>query len=194
MANRMICKSNDPTRSTRWRAYLNSLAAVLAIGVGAILAAKLQAGRDIAKLKLRYTVAIKNAAIKADGPQWSKVTDHPIGKRRSIAYAGPIDVYQERQGALAIIIEYSRLAHFLAQLVRTDDVIEAEAVPPCDEPSIKLTVPKHAEGDSAPFAAEHVERGIDQAEQGHKAEGTVGNEKSAGCSDQPERSGHDDQR
>jgi adenylate cyclase len=55
-------------------------------------------------------------AMKADGPQWSKVIDHPIGKRRSIAYAGPIDVYQERQGVLAIIIEYSRLAHFLAQL------------------------------------------------------------------------------
>ena len=56
------------------------------------------------------------SAMKADGPQWSKVIDHPIGKRRSIAYAGPIDVYQERQGVLAIIIEYSRLAHFLAQL------------------------------------------------------------------------------
>ena len=55
-------------------------------------------------------------AMKAEGPQWSKVIDHPIGKRRSIAYAGPIDVYQERQGVLAIIIEYSRLAHFLAQL------------------------------------------------------------------------------
>ena len=56
------------------------------------------------------------AAMKADGPQWSKVTDHPIGKRPSIAFAGPIDVYQERQGVLAIIIEYSRLAHFLSQL------------------------------------------------------------------------------
>jgi adenylate cyclase len=55
-------------------------------------------------------------AIKADGPQWSRVIDHPIGQRRSIAFAGPIDVYQERQGVLAIIIEYTRLAHFLAQL------------------------------------------------------------------------------
>ena len=32
------------------------------------------------------------------------------------AFAGPIDVYQERQGALAIIIEYTRFANFLAQL------------------------------------------------------------------------------
>src|ERR1700752_1925584 len=55
-------------------------------------------------------------AMKADGPQWSKVIDHPIGKRSSIAYAGPIDVYQERQGVLAIIIEYTRLSRFLAQL------------------------------------------------------------------------------
>jgi adenylate cyclase len=56
------------------------------------------------------------AAIKADGPQWSRVIDHPIGQRRSIAFVGPIDVYQERQGVLAVIIEYTRLAHFLAQL------------------------------------------------------------------------------
>jgi adenylate cyclase len=55
-------------------------------------------------------------AMKSDGPQWFRVLDHPIGKRRSIAFAGPIEVYQERQGVLAIIIEYSRLAHFLAQL------------------------------------------------------------------------------
>jgi adenylate cyclase len=52
----------------------------------------------------------------AKGPQWFKVLDHPIGQRRSIAFAGPIDVYQERQGVLAIIIEYTRFAHFLAQL------------------------------------------------------------------------------
>jgi adenylate cyclase len=54
--------------------------------------------------------------IGAEGPQWFKVLDHPIGQRPSIAFAGPIDVYQERQGVLAIIIEYTRLAHFLAQL------------------------------------------------------------------------------
>ena len=52
----------------------------------------------------------------AKGPQWFKVLDHPIGQRPSIAFASPIDVYQERQGVLAIIIEYTRLAHFLAQL------------------------------------------------------------------------------
>lgn len=52
----------------------------------------------------------------ADGPQWFRVLDHPIGSRPSIAYAGPIDVYQERQGVLAVMIEYTRLARFLAQL------------------------------------------------------------------------------
>ena len=56
------------------------------------------------------------AGMQAKGPQWFKVLDHPIGARPSIAYAGPIDVYQERQGVLAIMIEYTRLARFLAQL------------------------------------------------------------------------------
>jgi adenylate cyclase len=54
--------------------------------------------------------------LAAEEPQWFKVLDHPIGERPSIAYAGPIDVYQERQGVLAIIIEYARLSHFLSQL------------------------------------------------------------------------------
>src|SRR3954453_9870861 len=54
--------------------------------------------------------------VKADGPDWFKVTEHPMGERPSIAFAGPIDVYQERQGVLAIIIEYTRLARFLSQL------------------------------------------------------------------------------
>ena len=54
--------------------------------------------------------------LAAEEPQWFKVLDHPIGERPSIAYAGPIDVYQERQGVLAIIIEYTRLSHFLSQL------------------------------------------------------------------------------
>ena len=54
--------------------------------------------------------------IAAEEPQWFKVLSHPIGERPSIAYAGPIDVYQERQGVLAIIIEYTRLSHFLSQL------------------------------------------------------------------------------
>ncbi len=66
-----------------------------------------------------FRVAERNwfkTGITADGPEWFKVIDHPIGQRPSIAYAGPIDVYQERQGVLAIIIEYTRLARFLAQL------------------------------------------------------------------------------
>ena len=46
------------------------------------------------------------------------VRDHqfPGGSRPSIAYAGPIDVYQKRQGVLAVIIENTRLAQFLSQL------------------------------------------------------------------------------
>lgn len=54
--------------------------------------------------------------LKAEEPEWFKVMDHPTGERPSIAFAGPIDVYQERQGVLAIMIEYTRLARFLAQL------------------------------------------------------------------------------
>lgn len=56
------------------------------------------------------------AAIAADGPTWFKIAEHPTGERAAIAFAGPIDVYQERQGVLAIIIEYTRLSRFLAQL------------------------------------------------------------------------------
>lgn len=54
--------------------------------------------------------------MKADEPQWFKVLDHPVGQRPALALAGPIDVYSERQGVLAVMIEYTRLAHFLAQL------------------------------------------------------------------------------
>jgi adenylate cyclase len=54
--------------------------------------------------------------MSADHPQWFRLLGHPIGPRPSIAFAGPIDVYQERQGVLAIIIEYTRLSRFLAQL------------------------------------------------------------------------------
>ncbi|SFP99779.1 adenylate cyclase [Bradyrhizobium sp. Ghvi] len=56
------------------------------------------------------------AGITADEPQWFKVMDHATGQRPSIAFAGPIDVYQERQGVLAVVIEYTRLARFLSQL------------------------------------------------------------------------------
>src|SRR3984885_3076354 len=54
--------------------------------------------------------------IKNDEPSWFEVTMHPIGLRPSIAYVGPIDVYQKRQGVLAVIIENTRLALFLSQL------------------------------------------------------------------------------
>ena len=57
------------------------------------------------------------SGIQSDEPRWFEVTAHPVGSRPSIAYAGPIDVYQKRQGVLAIIIEYTRLAQFLSQLV-----------------------------------------------------------------------------
>ncbi|MDO8400869.1 MAG: adenylate/guanylate cyclase domain-containing protein [Bradyrhizobium sp.] len=56
------------------------------------------------------------SGLAADEPRWFNVTAHPVGPRPSIAYAGPIDVYQKRQGVLAIIIEYTRLARFLSQL------------------------------------------------------------------------------
>jgi adenylate cyclase len=55
-------------------------------------------------------------SIKAEEPAWFEVAVHPVGLRPSIAYAGPIDVYQKRQGVLAIIIENTRLAQFLSQL------------------------------------------------------------------------------
>ena len=54
--------------------------------------------------------------IKNDDPAWFEVSDLPVGLRPSIVYAGPIDVYQKRQGVLAVIIENTRLAQFLSQL------------------------------------------------------------------------------
>jgi adenylate cyclase len=56
------------------------------------------------------------SGMQADEPRWFKVLVHPVGSRPSIAFAGPIDVYQKRQGVLAIIIEYTRFAQFLSQL------------------------------------------------------------------------------
>jgi adenylate cyclase len=55
-------------------------------------------------------------SIQADEPSWFEVSALPVGTRPSIAYAGPIDVYQKRQGVLAVIIENTRLAQFLSQL------------------------------------------------------------------------------
>src|SRR5258708_24654828 len=54
--------------------------------------------------------------MQADEPRWFNVLLAPVGSRPSIAYAGPVDVYQKRQGVLAIIIEYTRFAQFLSQL------------------------------------------------------------------------------
>ncbi len=56
------------------------------------------------------------SGMQADEPHWFNVLVHPVGLRPSIAYAGPIDVYQKRQGVLAVIIEYTRLAQFLSHL------------------------------------------------------------------------------
>ena len=56
------------------------------------------------------------SGMQIDDPRWFNVTVHPVGLRPSIAYAGPIDVYQKRQGVLAVIIEYTRLAQFLSHL------------------------------------------------------------------------------
>jgi adenylate cyclase len=56
------------------------------------------------------------AGVASEEPQWFKVLNHPSGQRASIAYAGAIDVYRERQGVLAIVIEYTRLSRFLSQL------------------------------------------------------------------------------
>jgi adenylate cyclase len=53
---------------------------------------------------------------ESEEPGWFEVTDLPVGRRPSIAYAGPVDVYQKRQGVLAVIIENTRLAQFLSQL------------------------------------------------------------------------------
>ena len=56
------------------------------------------------------------SGIAADEPQWYAVNEHPTGLSPSIALAGPIDVYQERQGTLAVIIENTRLSRLLARL------------------------------------------------------------------------------
>jgi adenylate cyclase len=56
------------------------------------------------------------SAITADAPRWFDVSAHPNGIHPAIAYAGPIDVYQQRQGVLAVVIEHTRLSRFLSQL------------------------------------------------------------------------------
>jgi adenylate cyclase len=56
------------------------------------------------------------SSIAGDTAQWFDVSSHPNGLHPAIAYAGPIDVYQQRQGVLAVIIEYARLSRFLSEL------------------------------------------------------------------------------
>jgi adenylate cyclase len=85
--------------------------------------------------------------IKNDEPSWFEVTSHPIGVRPSIAYVGPIDVYQKRQGVLAVIIENTRLAQFLSQLsvgksgaafiLRHDGAVVAAPDPDADETNMQ---------------------------------------------------------
>ncbi|HEY2249164.1 MAG TPA: adenylate/guanylate cyclase domain-containing protein [Bradyrhizobium sp.] len=56
------------------------------------------------------------SGMQSDEPRWFNVSVHPVGLRPSIAFAGPVDVYEKRQGVLAIIIEYTRFAQFLSNL------------------------------------------------------------------------------
>ena len=85
--------------------------------------------------------------IKNDEPSWFEVSAHPIGARPSIAYAGPVDVYQKRQGVLAVIIENTRLAQFLSHLsvgksgaafiLRRDGAVVAAPDPDADETNMQ---------------------------------------------------------
>jgi adenylate cyclase len=56
------------------------------------------------------------SALAADGPRWFDVSVHPNGTHPAIAFAGPIDVYQKREGVLAVVIERARLSRFLSEL------------------------------------------------------------------------------
>ncbi|WP_315834977.1 adenylate/guanylate cyclase domain-containing protein [Bradyrhizobium prioriisuperbiae] len=55
-------------------------------------------------------------AIKSDEAHWFNLTTHPVGERLAVAFAGPIDVHQQRKGVLAIIVELTRVSQFLSQL------------------------------------------------------------------------------
>ena len=55
-------------------------------------------------------------AMTRELPRWFDVSQHATGIAPAIAYAGPIDVYQKRQGVLAIMIEHTRLSRFLSHL------------------------------------------------------------------------------
>jgi adenylate cyclase len=55
-------------------------------------------------------------AMQSNGPRWFRLTTHPGGERPAAAFAGPVDVDNKRVGALAIIIELTRVSNFLSQL------------------------------------------------------------------------------
>src|SRR5262249_6382879 len=85
--------------------------------------------------------------IKNSEPSWFEITSHPVGTRPSIAYAGPVDVYQTRQGVLAAIIESTRLAQCLSGLWvgksgaafirRRDGAVVAAPDPDADETNMQ---------------------------------------------------------
>jgi adenylate cyclase len=55
-------------------------------------------------------------SIDADFPHWFNLKAAPFGDRLAVAFAGPIDIHQQRQGVLGIIIELTRVSQFLSQL------------------------------------------------------------------------------
>ena len=55
-------------------------------------------------------------ALRSDAGAWFDIALHPTGVRPAIGFAGPVDVYQKRQGVLAVMIEHTRLSRFLSQL------------------------------------------------------------------------------
>src|SRR5437667_257162 len=72
--------------------------------------------RELASTINQQIVAAVEQAIAADAPLWFDVSNHANGVHPAIAYAGPIDVYQQRQGVLAVVIEHARLSRFLSEL------------------------------------------------------------------------------
>src|SRR5260370_15802287 len=55
-------------------------------------------------------------AIRSNDEHWSTLTTHPNGERLAAALAAPIHIAQKPPGVAAIIIQLTRLSHFLSQL------------------------------------------------------------------------------
>ena len=55
-------------------------------------------------------------ALRSNAGAWFDIALHPTGVRPAIGFAGPVDVYQKRQGVLAVMIEHTQLSRFLSQL------------------------------------------------------------------------------